>query len=136
MTASDLLLRQIHPGFIQRGRATSQAFRPTPKDEGQLSVYNGNMIEPQPVWQHYSEVLKKASVGVRAVSRDECMALSLPITSDPTPFPEHVLIDFRAFDKKRVESMAKQLRHQAEARGWLFWGAGGRPPQEQSGNAS
>jgi|GEM_PF-2963774 len=71
MTASDLLLRQIHPGFIQRGRATSQAFRPTPKDEGQLSVYNGNMIEPQPVWQHYSEVLKKASVGARAVSRDE-----------------------------------------------------------------
>ena len=36
-----LFLRQIHPTFVQNGRPTSQAFRPTPKDENQLSVYNG-----------------------------------------------------------------------------------------------
>lgn len=123
MTAPNLLLRQIHPSFIQSGRVTSQAFRPTPKDEGQLSAYDGNMIEPQPAWQHYSEILKKASAGVMAVSRDECMALDLSIQADPTPFTEHMLIDFRAFDKKIVESMAKQLRHQAEMRGWLFQAA-------------
>lgn len=44
MTEATLLLRQIHPTFIQYGRVTSQAFRPTPKDEDQLSVDNGDMI--------------------------------------------------------------------------------------------
>jgi len=136
MTESDLLLRQIHPSFIQSGRVTSQAFRPTPKDEGKLSAYDGNMIEPQPAWQHYSEVLKKASVGVMAVSRDECTALNLSIEPNPTPFPEHMLIDFRAFDKKVVEAMAKQLRRHAEVRGWLFLAANAHPPHEQSGSAS
>lgn len=136
MTTPDLLLRQIHPSFIQSGRVTSQAFRPTPKDEGQLSAYDGNMIEPQPAWQHYSNALKKASVGVMAVSRDECTALNLSIEPDPTPFPQHVLIDFRAFDKKMVESMAKQLRHQAEVRGWLFRAVDAHPPQEQPGSVS
>ena len=42
MTPDTLLLRQIHPGFIQGGRVTSQAFRPTPKDEFLLSVDNGD----------------------------------------------------------------------------------------------
>jgi hypothetical protein len=41
---STLLLRQIHPGFFQYGRPSSQAFRPTPKDEKMLSVYDGDMI--------------------------------------------------------------------------------------------
>jgi hypothetical protein len=33
-----LLHRQINPSWVQQGRVTSQAFRPTPKDESKLSV--------------------------------------------------------------------------------------------------
>ena len=44
MTSETLLLRQIHPSFVQKGRVTSQAFRPTPKDEHLLSVDNGDKI--------------------------------------------------------------------------------------------
>ena len=44
MTDSTMLLRQIHPAFVQADQATSQAFRPTPKDDGKLSVYDGDKI--------------------------------------------------------------------------------------------
>ena len=37
-----LLHRQVHPSWIQEGRITSQAFSPTPKDLGLLSVYLGS----------------------------------------------------------------------------------------------
>jgi len=44
MTDETLVHRQIHPSFVQAGFPTSQAFRPTPKDESKLSVYDGDMI--------------------------------------------------------------------------------------------
>ncbi|OQC41352.1 MAG: hypothetical protein BWX66_00754 [Deltaproteobacteria bacterium ADurb.Bin058] len=46
MNVHTLLLRQIHPDFIQNQRVSSQAFRPTPKDERKLSVYDGDLITP------------------------------------------------------------------------------------------
>jgi hypothetical protein len=44
MTPQTRLLRQIHPSFVQAGRVTSQAFRPTPKDDNHLSVVDGNRL--------------------------------------------------------------------------------------------
>lgn len=38
------LHRQVHPSWVQDGRATSQAFKPTPKDNGRLSVYDGDQM--------------------------------------------------------------------------------------------
>jgi len=46
MNSDTLLLRQINPFWFQNGRETSQAFRPTPKDEKLLSVYGGDLISP------------------------------------------------------------------------------------------
>ena len=54
MTPQTLLLRQIHPSFIQAERITSQAFRPTPKDENKLSVDNGDQISADAAWQRFS----------------------------------------------------------------------------------
>ena len=47
MTGATLLLRQIHPSFIQAGFVTSQAFRPTPKDQSKFSVYDGDLISSE-----------------------------------------------------------------------------------------
>jgi hypothetical protein len=58
MQSDTLLLRQIHPGFIQNGRVTSQAFRPTPKDKKKLSVYDGDKIDPEAAYRHYTEELR------------------------------------------------------------------------------
>ncbi|HEX6041512.1 hypothetical protein [Longimicrobium sp.] len=123
MKGDTILLRQIHPTFVQQGRVTSQAFRPTPKDENRLSAYDGDQIGPEPAWHHFTAVLGFASVGVMGVNVAECAALHLPVEPDPEPFPEHVVIDFSGMDKPAIEKLAKKLRSIADARGWLYQAA-------------
>ena len=120
MTPDTLLLRQIHPSFVQDGRVTSQAFRPTPKDEHRLSVDNGDRIQAEASWQRFTSNPACSSVGVQAVTPAECQAQDLPVIEDGHPYPEHCSIDFSAFEKKVVECKAKALRAQAAMRGWLF----------------
>ncbi len=120
MNSDTLLLRQIHPAFVQDKRPSSQAFRPTPKDEQKLSVYDGDQITPSDAHQHYTNELNLKSCGVLAVSFDECASLELPVIPDPELFPEHTLIDFAAYGKSATEKKAKRLRAQAEARGWQY----------------
>jgi len=120
MKAETELLRQINPNFIQDGRVSSQAFRPTPKDEGRLSVYDSDLIDPSAAFAHFTGNLGFQSCGVQAVTVAECAGLDLPARPDPAPFPEHAVIDFSAFQKRQVEGKAKQLRVLAEARGWRY----------------
>lgn len=120
MTPDTLLLRQIHPSFMQYGRVTSQAFRPTPKDEGFLSVDDGDRISAESSWQRFITNPGCKSVGVQAVSQAECSAQALTVIEDGNPYPEHCSINFTAFDKKTIEKKSKLLRTQAETRGWLF----------------
>lgn len=123
MTPDTLLLRQIHPSFIQDGRVTSQAFRPTPKDEFLLSVDNGDRLSAEASWQRFTANPACKSIGVQAVSVAECAEQALPVIQDGVPHPEHCSVDFAAFDKKAIEKKSKLLRTHAEARGWLFEGA-------------
>ena len=120
MTASALLLRQIHPGFVQNGRPTSQAFRPTPKDEDMLSVYDGDQIQPRAAWEHYTRSLGLHSAGVMGIAAGECAAVTLPVFADPAPFPEHCLIDFSGLTKNEADKKAKLLAQFAITRDWLF----------------
>jgi hypothetical protein len=120
LNSDTVLLRQIHPLFVQQGRVTSQAFRPTPKDEHKLSVYDGDMISAGRSFHHYTTTLCFASAGVMGVSVGECNDLALAVSPDPLPFPEHVVIDYSAFEKNVVEKKAKLLKARAETRGWLF----------------
>ncbi len=68
MTPDTLLLRQIHPSFIQDGRVTSQAFRPTPKDELLLSVDDGDRVGAEASWKRFTANPACKSAGVQAVS--------------------------------------------------------------------
>jgi hypothetical protein len=68
VTDDTLLLRQVHPGFVQNDRPSSQIFRPTPKDELKLSVYDGDLITPEQSWKHFTGELGYRSVGVLAVT--------------------------------------------------------------------
>ena len=120
ITSETMLLRQIHPSFMQNNYVTSQAFRPTPKDERQLSVYNGDVIEPQDAFEHYTQQLGNKSVGVLGILVAECQELSLPVKEDPEPFPEHAIIDFSESTVREVKTKAKKLRHWALERGWLY----------------
>ncbi len=120
MNARTHLLRQVHPAWVQQGRITSQVFRPTPKDEGKLSVYDGDMISAEKAWGHYTQRLELRSAGVVAVTEGECRDLGLPVLSDPETFPEHVLVDFSALSDKDIKRKAQLLKSAALARGWLF----------------
>ena len=126
MSPETLLLRQVHPSFIQKGRVSSQAFRPTPKDHALLSVYDGEQIEPAAAHQHYTDHQGLPSAGVMGVAVGECEALELSARPDPEPFPEHAVIDFSRFSRKATESKAKQLRARAEQRDWLYYEPGTR----------
>ena len=118
MNSETLLLRQVHPSFVQNGRITSQAFTPTLKDQNRLSVYDGDLIEAEPAWIHYTSILGLQSIGVVAVTVAECVGNGLAARPDPTDYPEHALIDFRG---NRIRALARVLRLAAERRGWLFW---------------
>jgi hypothetical protein len=120
MTPETLLLRQVHPSFVQEGRVTSQAFRPTPKDEFHLSVDNGDRVEAGAAWRRFTANPACQSVGVQAVTQADCEAQALPVIEDGNPHPEHCSIDFSALEKKVIEKKAKLLRAQAETRGWLY----------------
>lgn len=120
MNSSTTLIRQIHPSFIQAGRITSQAFRPTPKDEDKLSTYDGDQIDAKSAWKHYTEMLGHTSDGALGVSASECESLELKVVPDPEAFPEHVLIDFSMHGRKQIEKRSKKLKFYAAARGWLF----------------
>lgn len=120
MTGERLLLRQIHPSFVQDGRVTSQAFRPTSKDDGKLSTYDGKMISAEESWNHYTEEIGLDSAGVQGVSESECKDIGLSIEPDRETFDEHILIDFTELSNSQVRSKGKLLRNRASERGWLF----------------
>ena len=117
MTPETLLLRQIHPSFVQAGRVTSQAFRPTPKDQGHLSVDNGDLVQAKAAWERYT-ANGSQSAGVMAVSWSECNQLELPVIEDGHPYVEHCSIDYSAHTSTAREQKAKLLRSKAQSRGW------------------
>jgi hypothetical protein len=119
VTPETLLLRQIHPSFVQAGRVTSQAFRPTPKDQGLLSVDNGDLVHAQATWQRHT-ASGSQSAGVMAVSRAECDLYGLSVIEDGHPYIEHCSIDYSSYNNTVREQKAKLLRNKAQSRGWQW----------------
>lgn len=120
MNDETLLLRQVHLRFVQRDRVTSQAFTPRSTDGNRLSVYDGDQIEPEAAWRHYTTRQALESAGVMAVTVTECRGFDLPVWPDPEPFPEHAVIDFGALGRNAINRAAKRLRDAASRRGWRY----------------
>jgi hypothetical protein len=120
MTSDTLLLRQVNPHWIREGRVTSQAFKPTAKDQKKLSVYDGDQMTAQEAYRHYTQRLKLTSAGVIALTVVECRQQELPVTPDPEPFPEHVVIDFSDYSNAEIKTKAKYLTRAAMLRGWQY----------------
>ncbi|HEY0274370.1 MAG TPA: hypothetical protein VGC22_14350 [Chitinophaga sp.] len=125
MKEDTLLLRQIHPYFVQADQisslafATSQAFRPTPKDINLLSVYNGNKFTPEASHKHFTEMNNK-SCGVLGLTVAECKGEGLASFENNDPFDGHAVIDFNNLSKGQIDKKAKKLKSIAQTRGWLF----------------
>jgi hypothetical protein len=120
MNLNTLLLRQVNPAFIKEERVTSVAFRPTPKDEKQLSVDNGDCVTAEQSYNQFVSNLNCSSIGVLAVSKKECNDVKLPIIENGNPNPEHCSIDFTNLSRRDMEIKSKILRDKAIARDWQF----------------
>ena len=122
MNSETLLHRMVHPTWLQNGLPTSQTFRPTPKDAGRLSVYDGSQISARDAWLHFIGVSpgERPPVGVVAVSVEECLHSGLPVVPDPATFPGHTLIDFTGLSKNQIKRKAGGLKDAANTRGWQF----------------
>lgn len=121
MNSDTLLHRQVHPSWVQQGRVTSQVFRPTPKDSGRVSVYNGALINAKAAWEHFTSILGFASIGCVAVTVAECEQFDLMAEADGTPFPEHASINFAGHSKSQILKRADRLAVAAATRGWQYY---------------
>lgn len=116
-----LLHRQGNPAWVQEGRVSSQAFNPTPKDSGLLSVYDGSLMTPEASFLHYGTVQGLKTIGVVSVSVEEVAATGLTWRPDPKPFPEHAVIDYTGLPSAgRVKAEAQALAERARQRGWTY----------------
>lgn len=127
MNSSTILLRQVHPSFVQADNIssqvfaiTSQVFRPTPKDDGLLSIYNGEKFTAEASHSHFTAEPKNQSFGVVGVTGEECDAQQLKWDEDNDPFVGHGYVDFNGLTNKEIEKKAKLLKIVAMQRGWLY----------------
>ena len=114
------LLRQISPAFIHNGDVTSQAFRPTEEHHFNLSLYDGELIEPKASWEHYTSTFKLESVGVMAITAAECTSVGLTAVPSPEVFAEHCHVDFSGLARRAAENKSRLLRDRAVQRNWKF----------------
>ncbi len=122
MLAETLLYRQINPNFIDNGRISSQVFvitsavfKPTPKDNDLLSVYNGEKFSPESAHAHFTELGLK-SVGVAAITNLECVIENLEVINDNDPFEGHCSVDFSGKSSNQKDKIAKKLKNYSIAR--------------------
>ncbi len=122
MQAATHLLRQVHPSWVKEdGTAASIAFWPFPKDEGLLSLDDGDRVAPEASWKRFVAKPNCASAGVWSITVMEAADLDLPALDDPLPDnAEHVVVDFRAFPEKQQKAKAKLLSKPANTRGCIF----------------
>lgn len=132
---NELLFRQVHPSFVRDGRPTGQAFRPTKKDDGRLSVARSSLTTAEQAFHLHTVSLSLPSDGTWAVSVSECGQHELKAYPDPVKSPPeqvadpaHAFIDFRGLSNSRIESKATQLRNDSLVRGRLWPNKPSRDP--------
>jgi len=108
------LYRQVHPSWIQEGRVTSVAWKPTPKDRGLLSVSRAKRCTAAESFAHHTQKLQLQSAGVWAVTVQDCTKAKLAVFEDPieapVPDPAHAVIDFRDLSNGEIQAKAQQLK--------------------------
>lgn len=124
---NDLVYRQVHPTHAPDGVPSSQAFNPTPKDQGRLSVDDSRIVTAEESWNHFTANLGFQSAGTWAVSYEEIQTPGgLLLTRDPLADPDmpsrnnpaHCLIDFNGLASKgERRRRAQHLAIKASTRG-------------------
>ena len=118
LTGDTLLLRQVPPGWIQDCRVTSQLFKLTTKDGKRLSAYDNRVWTAAESWEfHVAQGWQ--SVGVLAVSVEECQLRGLSVCRDDVHFIGHTSICFEPMSRSAQARIAEELTRVVQARGWI-----------------
>jgi hypothetical protein len=126
--STEVLLRSVHPSWVDQGKPTSLAFKPTGKDAGCLSVARSTVVTPQEHFDEFTGHLGLSSDGIWGVSVDEVQSASSRAIDDqlsssrPDPCPRgHSYVDYRDLDTGgAIKSRARVLLAAAVYRGPLF----------------
>ncbi len=129
-SATALLMRHVHPAFLDDGAPSSQAFAPTAKDLGCLSVIQRTLVQPVDAHMEHTVRLGLQSVGIWAVSTAEAVAAgsravddcaSAPKPATPLP-PGHAYLDFRDLggSARKERRRAQALKRYALERGCIY----------------
>jgi hypothetical protein len=116
---SELLWRQVNPGWIDGGRITSQSFKATPKDEGMPSVARSTKLSAQEAFEQYGF----ASAGTWAIAVGkviDCGSRAVDDSATPNAPFGHAYFDMRNLSRGRQEKIAAKLRDHAQDRGKVF----------------
>lgn len=130
--AAELQYRQVHPSWLRDGQPSSQAFKPTPKDDGKLSTARSALTTAEEAYLHHTDALRLRSAGTWAVTVGEVEDEPVPLAvygdpvDEPVPDPAHAYIEYPT-DRKAIEIKAKKLRARAGARGRMH--PNGSPPE-------
>lgn len=125
MTMSRLVYRQVHRNHVDEAlQPSSSAFNPfvTGGVDGaqtrSLSAYNGNLVSAEGAYRHFTQELGRPSVGVLAISEEECAELGIEVDHDGLGFPAHVSLRFPMVSRGVTRRLARELVELAMARGW------------------
>lgn len=118
MNPATHLLRHAHPNFMDGDQISSQVFMPFPRDDGKLSVYDGDQMSAEESYRHYTEELGNRSHSVWAVTKAEADGEGAEAKPDPLPgFAAHSCVDFGSRPEKICRKIAKRLKAFAVQRG-------------------
>ena len=122
MNSDTLLLRQAHPSFFNDDGLTSQAFVPFPKDDGGLSVDDGDLVTAKESFDFYTTTLDLKSVGIWSVTSQEATEVDTPAVAKNSA---HCDLKFPLQDDKKLElkewrKIAKKLKIKATQRGCQY----------------
>jgi hypothetical protein len=118
---TEALYRQVHPRWVDDGVPSHQAFTPTTKDAGQLSITRGSLTTAEDAYKHYTTVLNLDSAGTWAVTVGEADATGLKCFDEHMDdVPAHGFIDFRGLSRRNAKKKGMILAAYARERGRLY----------------
>lgn len=113
---TEILFRQIHPSWVHGQRITSQAFRPTKKDEGRLSVDRSAKTTCADSYSNHL-ALGLRTIAVYGVTVGEVIASNCAVMDDPQPDKgAHAFVEFDGLSKSQTDAVAGRLKDFAVAR--------------------
>jgi len=118
---NEIQFRQVNPNWVQDDVPTRQAFIPTTKDEGKLSLDRSATTTAQQAHNDFT-ALGLRSEAVFAITPAECSEEPDSIECYESPLennPHHSHADFNGLTKSRRKKKSFELRRHAIARGKL-----------------